>query len=233
MYIYQAFGGQNFFIKEQEKAIDFMILSPKFDCEICLVQFSINQSITLDCNHRFCSSCMKSYLNTLMKESSFANKIGCPKCNALISYETLKSNSDPDIFEHYLEFTIMAFQPEEKLEVMKWCINCDYGCTIPIDEENFICPNCGSEYCPKCNKKHYMSKCQDLKSSKTAEELKALLGENEEFFTNIMKDYIQCPNCGEAIQKVAGCNFLKCIWPRCKGICFCAICNKQLTVIYI
>ncbi|OMJ80951.1 hypothetical protein SteCoe_18657 [Stentor coeruleus] len=229
MYIYQAFGGQNFFIKEQEKAIDFMILSPKFVCEICLLEFSINQSITLDCDHRFCGKCMKSYLNTLMKESSYANKIGCPKCNEFIHYEALKSNSDPDIFERFLKFTVMVFQPEDKVEVMKWCVNCDYGCTIPIDKEKFTCPNCESEYCPKCNKKHFSSKCEDLRSTKTEEELKVILRKSDEFFKNFMKDFIKCPNCGEAIQKKAGCNFLTCTWPRCKGICFCAICNKILT----
>ncbi|OMJ79308.1 hypothetical protein SteCoe_20732 [Stentor coeruleus] len=229
MYIYQAFGGQNFFIKEQEKAIDFIILSPNFSCEICLMEFSINQSITLDCDHRFCGKCMKLYLNTLMIESSFANKIGCPKCNMRITYETLKSNSDNNIFERYLKFTVMAFQSENKFEVMKWCVNCDYGCLIPIDQKAFLCPICQSEYCPKCNKKHFASKCEDARSIKTTDELKVMLKENDKYFMNFMKDYIKCPNCSEAIQKIAGCNFLKCEWPRCKGIYFCAICNKILT----
>lgn len=230
MFIYQAFGGQFFFIKEQEKAIDYVILSPKFVCEICLIEFKANQSITLDCNHRFCSTCIKIYLNINMSNYSFAGKMGCPKCEAKISYETLKSNSDSDIFERYLTFSVMAFQPEDNLEVMKWCVNCNFGCTILSSEEYFKCPNCESEYCPKCNKNHFMSNCEDLRSTFSARDLKAMLGNNEEYFNNFMQDYFKCPNCREAIQKIGGCNFLVCAWPRCKRICFCAICNKILTV---
>ncbi|OMJ79297.1 hypothetical protein SteCoe_20719 [Stentor coeruleus] len=229
MYVYQVFGGQNFFIKEQTKAIDYLILSPKFVCEICLIEFSVNQSITMDCDHRFCYNCIKYYINTKMVDSSSANKIGCPKCELPISYDTLKNNSDPDIFERYLKFSVMAYLPEDKEEVMKWCINCDFGCTISKDVVDFKCPNCHSEYCPKCNKKHFMSECENLRFIKSANELKAMFFENDEFFINFMRDNIKCPNCGEAIQKVSGCNFLTCVWPRCKGISFCAICNKILT----
>ncbi|OMJ79306.1 hypothetical protein SteCoe_20730 [Stentor coeruleus] len=228
-FIYQVFGDKTFFIKEQEKAIDYLILSPKFICEICLGEFNVNQSITLDCDHRFCSLCIKTYLNICMNNYSFAIKIGCPKCGFKISYEILKCNSGLDDFERYLKFSVMGFQPENNYDVMKWCVNCDFGCIIPMDNEYFICPNCQSEFCPQCNKKHFMSKCEDIRSTTSTREIKEMLRGNEEFFTNFMQDYVKCPNCREAICKVAGCNFLTCTWPRCKGICFCAICNKVLT----
>lgn len=236
MYVYGAFGGEYGFIREQEKAIDYMILSPKFICEICLNEHNVNKSITLECEHRFCPDCLKLHLNTLMIDSSAVGNIMCPKCNKIIPYDILKSNSDPEVFEKYLDFTVMTYKPEkidnqdEEEEVMKWCIKCNFGCLISINEKSFKCPNCRSECCPKCNKKHYYTTCDDLKQSMASRELKALLGYRDDYFNNFMKNCSQCPNCREAIEKVSGCNFMECKWPRCKNVYFCAICNKRLRV---
>ncbi|OMJ79307.1 hypothetical protein SteCoe_20731 [Stentor coeruleus] len=221
MYIYQAFGGKNFFIKEQEKAIDFTILSPMFNCEICFFRLSVNQSITLGCDHRFCGNCIKLHLNCLMREYSFANKIECPICNKPIDYEILKNNSDPDAFESYLKFSVMIFQPEDKVEVMKWCKNCDFGCIVSVDQETFICPNCQPGYYEDYEK----SESKDVISTKSSLDLK----EKKEFLEIFYQNYVKCPNCSEAIEKVAGCNFLTCYWPRCTEISFCALCSKKLT----
>lgn len=236
MYVYGAFGGEYGFIREQEKAIDYMILSPKFICEICLNEHNVNKSITLECEHRFCPDCLKLHLNTLMIDSSSVGNIMCPKCNKIIPYDILKSNSNPEVFEKYLNFTVMTYKPEkidnqdEEEEVMKWCIKCNFGCLISINEKSFKCPNCRSECCPKCNKKHYYTTCDNLRQSMASRELKALLGYRDDYFNNFMKNCSQCPNCREAIEKVSGCNFMECKWPRCKDVYFCAICNKRLSV---
>ncbi|OMJ89554.1 hypothetical protein SteCoe_8254 [Stentor coeruleus] len=235
VYVYSAFGGEYGFIKEQEKAIDYMILTPKFICEICLNENNVNKSITLDCDHRFCHDCVKRYLNALIIDSSTVNNITCPKCEKKIPYDIIKSNSSPEVFDKYLNFTLMAYQPEKnergddvEEEVMKWCIKCNYGCLISIKDNRFKCPNCSSECCPKCNKKHYLTICEDLKLSMTQKEIKSLLGYSDNYFDNFMKNYSKCPNCKEAIEKMRGCNFMECKWPRCKEIYFCAICNKRL-----
>lgn len=235
MDIYKSFGGEHMFIREQEKAIDYMILAPKFICEICLNENNVDKSITLECEHRFCSDCMKNYLNTLMIDSSSVGRMVCPKCNVEIPYDIIKSNSEPQVFERYLNFTVMAYQPKKSLkddeeEVMKWCIKCNFGCLISIYDKQFQCPNCKSECCPKCNKKHYFGTCEDLRKSMTPIQLKTLLGHRDDYFNNLMKNCCKCPNCREAIEKAYGCNFIECKWPRCKEVYFCAICNKRLRV---
>lgn len=49
----------------------------------------------------------------------------------------------------------------------------------------------------------------------------------------LMENFKKCPKCKQSVEKVSGCNFMKCSWPGCVNTYFCLICEKILTVIFI
>ena len=75
-----------------------------------------------------------------------------------------------------------------------------------------ICESCQFEFCGKCQipwSKHEKMTCEQ-----------ALEEEMGEFFTN--SDLSNCPKCGVRVEKISGCNHIKC--PQCEHG-FCWICG--------
>ena len=228
--IYQVFGGKHAFINFQQLCIENTIFSPYFTCNICTNEYSANHLITLDCNHRFCENCLQNYLiNKVMSSEIREDELVCPECGMKsIDYNIIKAHLPEDILEKYHTMTIIKFQVKDgEGEVMKWCRYCSFGMLIDINEEYFDCPNCNASYCPKCNQKHFREfKCPNLRKSLTGD-LKSQLGS---YYEQFMKNMMACPNCNEMVIKDGGCNFIKCVWPTCNDVYFCAICRKRLSV---
>ena len=228
--IYDLFGGKHAFINFQQLCIENTILAPQFTCNICTNIYSVNHLFTLDCNHRFCENCLKNYIiNKVMSSEIREDQLVCPECGEKpIDYNIIKAHLPKDILEKYHTMTIIMFQVQDgEKEAMKWCRYCSFGMLIDINEEYFDCPNCNASYCPKCNQNHFRKfRCPNLRKSLT-DDLKSQLGN---YYEQFMKDMMACPNCNEMVIKDGGCNFIKCVWPSCNNVYFCAICRKRLTV---
>jgi hypothetical protein len=187
------------------------VVSAYFTCRICQEESLVSESITLECNDRYCSSCFKAYLTSTIKSSNLKDLV-CPSCQCEIKYDEIRANVDSTTFELYLVQTTRTHRPDDKNFYLKECAICNGFFEIPITSKIFKCPSCKNQYCPQCNNNHPSQTCAEY------------LSKNKPNLGNL--EFINCPKCKEAIMiDDQGCNFMKCQWAGCNCY-FCVLCNQ-------
>ena len=75
-----------------------------FECEICFDDDSSRQSYALQCGHRACTECWRTYLTKKVKEEGESSKVQClfDKCRVIVDEKTVELLVDPEIFVRYL-----------------------------------------------------------------------------------------------------------------------------------
>ena len=204
--------------------------SAQFTCGICLSAFDVSDSITLDCDHRYCGSCVKSFLELAISESQVSEaSLACPDCGHPIAITILQANVAPEVFEKYERFMIRAWKPNSG-EFIFSCpgVNCEFRALVPETEYKVTCEQCGTVCCPQCGEKpHKKLTCKEYAAWKRANNegarKLAQMAERE--------GWVQCPKCDALCERAEGCNFMNCASAQCqKKTWFCYICGKQLRV---
>ena len=247
--IIKGFGSRSIYENQKKKAVDSIINSVYFTCNICLEKCNVEGSITLDCDHRYCHGCINKYLTEQIMSSNVSDKqIICPECALSIDHNIIKGVVSEELFEKYTNFTLRNWKPEEGL-ILKICYFCKNGIEIDPNLKVFRCPACENVYCPQCNNKHDEEMaCQEYRLSYTTMNLSRIsqgkkyqsreIEEQKRKEEALALDYIKnnfkvCPQCKNAIGKDSGCNFIKCTYPGCENSYFCFLCERILTVYVI
>lgn len=208
--LYRIFGSTKK-VSEIKKAAGIIPEILYFHCEICLKKSIIESGITLDCDHRFCKICLKDYISEKINSNQLGeNDFCCPKCPKEISPHIVQGNFPAEIFSKFLDFKMNFFSPDSQEFVYKTCPHCPARMEISVRIKEVQCKGCGAVYCPQCNILHSGRKCKDQESDERSEEN-------------------TCPKCKEGVEKLEGCNFVKCPWPNCRNSYFCYLCGKELT----
>ena len=196
-------------------------------CPICYEnEINKNNIAQAHCQHKFCDICINSYLtNKIINGDVLDIKCMMAGCSHIYSQEEIKLNLQKDIFNKYKKF----YRIQKKLKSPdKKYINCPF-----VDCEELVdCTNV-SEGVMNCNKGHiFCRKCFKIgghvNSNCTKEDI------NISFFKELKKNnsrgvsirYKQCPECEMLIEKIDGCNQMKC--SNC-GYVFCWLCLKEYT----
>lgn len=194
-----------------ENTIDFI-------CKICLTLITPSNGIILkNCRHEICKKCIANYIKT-----SLDVEIKCPiiaddtqQCDKFIQDRELRC------FITNAEYLIHL---KKSLTLAETSIKNSFHCKTPncigwieiVNQNhlrNFRCVVCNRTNCVKCKSIHEGISCV---------EFKRMFGHRDE---NLSKNYIQrmlrerkvmkCPKCGILVQKINGCNHLKCL--SCKN----------------
>ena len=196
-------------------------------CPICYNNEKNKNNIAQEhCQHKFCDECLNSYISRkIMNGNVLEIKCIMAGCTHQYSQEEIKANVSKEIFTKYKKF----YRIQKKLKNPdKKYINCPFidceelvDCTN-INEGNINCDK-GHIFCRKCFKigGHKDSNC-------TKEDI------NISFFKELKKNnsrgvsirYKQCPECQILIEKIDGCNQMKCL--NC-GYIFCWLCLREYT----
>ena len=196
-------------------------------CSICYNNKINKKNIAQEhCQHKFCDQCLNSYITRkIMNGEVLEIKCMMVGCTHQYSQEEIKANVVKEIFMKYKKF----YRIQKKLKnPEKKYINCPFvdceelvDCTS-INEGNINCDK-GHVFCRKCFKigGHLNSNC-------TKEDI------NISFFKELKKNnsrgvsirYKQCPECQILIEKIDGCNQMKCL--NC-GYVFCWLCLREYT----
>ncbi|OMJ70346.1 hypothetical protein SteCoe_31700 [Stentor coeruleus] len=177
-------------------------------CPICLVN-QADYTIP-NCEHTFCTSCLKSYLNTKIQEAEVL-QITCPIGNCgILSKELIQSLVSSEVFTKYNEF-----YEKKSLEAsiyFRWCPqpSCK-GHSVYKNSNKLICNTCSYEFCFLCSEKWHKNKCRN--------------GSSDFFKWKNAKQVKLCPNCKVKIQKNGGCPNMSCSKCFYK---FCWRCEKSL-----
>ncbi|CAD8101018.1 unnamed protein product [Paramecium primaurelia] len=167
------------------------------NCPICRANFEKIVKL-LECEHMFCESCYKEYLEDRIKIAKI-NNIPCLQegCSAIFSENIIKSLVSEQKFQQYLIF-------KRKYEIendpnKKWCPA--KGCDRFIEKDprtNLIQCQCGQLICFNCGQiAHQGMLCED-----------AIQGDFKLALAKYLIKY--CPKCKSHIQKNAGCNHMTC-----------------------
>lgn len=195
-------------------------------CLICYETKDRQDILSLDCNHDFCSKCLKTDWHGKIKSKQIGrNSIFCPTCKSVISYDFLKTNLDETLFSEYDELLAQAwvFESEQKV----YCPRKECSSLNLADKRlSYVtCEKCKFKFCLTCSeewKKHSGLTCKQFKleTKKYEDPMENLIRENK---------WIKCPECGIIIEKTKFCNFVKCQSSLCqKKTTFCYLCGKFL-----
>ncbi|CAD8185400.1 unnamed protein product [Paramecium octaurelia] len=188
---------QNFQDNNPQEESDLHPLDQNPICPICSSNFERIVRL-LECEHMFCESCYKEYLEDRIKIAKIHN-IPCLQegCNVIFSEDVIKSIVSEQKFQLYLVF-------KRKYEIendpnKKWCPA--KGCDRYIEKDpktNLIQCECGQLVCFNCGQvAHQGMLCED-----------AIQGDFKQALAKYCIKY--CPKCKSHIQKNAGCNHMTC-----------------------
>lgn len=204
---------------------------PSFTCDLCLESYKIVDSITLDCDHRYCASCLKTMLELSIREKRVDNEsICCPHCQAVIDHNILKAVISPEEWLRYERFMLDDWKPEDEDDIDFKCpgLDCTYRVLVDKELDKVQCPKCAFTACPLCALEfHEGLTCEVYKQWKEENEV----GEQRLDDVAEAQGWKKCPHCGAWCEKTEGCMFMTCESARCKGKNnFCYICGSALTV---
>jgi len=83
-----------------------------FECEICFDDETSRQSYALQCGHRACTECWRTYLTKKVKEEGESSRVQClfDRCRVIVDEKTVELLVDQDTFERHslLELYLIA-----------------------------------------------------------------------------------------------------------------------------
>ena len=215
----------NLLSEDEKKALE-----PKFQCEICYESFKVNDGITLECDHRFCSTCINNLCVSNIESGQVTEKsMSCPKCQTVMTMYEIEDIVGPVLFEKYQKFLLRGFKlinedPNTKIFNCPG-IDCEFFCMYDIGIDYIECKKCFLVSCPKCNQKwHEGLTCEEYKASLNSSEDDRLLER-----LMIQEGIIRCPSCGAAVERISGCEFMVCASSACQNkTYFCFECGRKL-----
>ncbi|OMJ70612.1 hypothetical protein SteCoe_31355 [Stentor coeruleus] len=215
-------------LDEDSKA---MIFQSKFSCEICFMEYNIEQGITLNCDHRFCEECLRQHISMLIDTAQVTDDmLKCPKCPEPISVYEIEDVAGPELFKKYEKFRLRSMKIDEldDNEILFHCPgnDCEYICIVEKSDNNFECPKCKHKCCPLCKEdSHKNSSCDEYKQWKKEN------SEVDKLFNQLLEKegLLRCPECEAVVQRISGCQYMVCSSSECRGkTFFCYDCGIKL-----
>ena len=217
-----------FLLDEESKA---KLFQAKFTCQICLVEYHIEHGLTLNCDHRFCVECLKQHISLLIDSAQVSDeKLKCPNCTEPLSIYEIEDVAGPELYEKYEKFKLRGLKLTEidEDDLLFHCpgIDCEYMCIVEKTSAEFECPKCKHKCCPLCKENsHKGFSCDDYK------EWKKENSEADKLFDKLLEEegLLKCPECGTAVQRISGCQYMVCGSSECQGkTFFCYECGIKL-----
>ncbi|GIZ37487.1 hypothetical protein CKM354_000093200 [Cercospora kikuchii] len=179
---------------------------------------------TLSCEHEnhTCVECMHSWLAAEF-ETKGTEDLKCPECPCKLDYDDILAHSTPETFDSYEK--MLTRNALSSLDEFAWCLSatCNSG---QLNVENasgtfMDCVGCGYKQCLTHKVAwHTGETCEQYEYRTSGAKAK-----DEERATEAMLDTVskKCPgaNCGWRIQKIDGCDHMRC--KKCKFE-FCWMC---------
>jgi len=197
-------------------------------CILCTEEFEENDIMNpeiMECKKHVHGSCFINYIEEELNNNRIP--IRCPLCAGKerheINYKTIIDClllNDKDNLAAKLENISLNHLAENNSDEITFCptAGCNYMCSYDKNEFHLNCPKCKKEYCLQCKTEwHKNMTCQEYQRSKNKDE-------NDAKFEEYAKGskLKQCPKCKRWVEKVSGCDHIKC---PC-GTPFCYRCGR-------
>ncbi|KAI9651263.1 hypothetical protein NHQ30_001301 [Ciborinia camelliae] len=195
------------------------------ECVICaemVPELNTWGRITSTCAHpdecRTCMPCLNTSITTDV-EYGFLNRIKCPICPAILTYNDILHRASPDVFQRYAYLREKASRPD----TFTMCLapNCGGGQIHEGPEPLMICNHCKFKTCVRHRLPwHEGQSCDDFDIDDSQIER---LEQEEATAKLLAKDSRICPQCQECVIRSEGCDHMQC---RC-GKSWCYLCGAD------
>ncbi|KAK0457963.1 uncharacterized protein EV420DRAFT_1545614 [Desarmillaria tabescens] len=198
-------------IAESLKMVVVQVAPGTHTCPVCYDEASA--PFQLVCRHVYCTACIRHFLTSAAETGIFP--LVCmgndATCGAPISIPVIQKFLPQSFFEHLLE-TVFTSYIDKQPQVFGYCKTPD--CTQIYRKSKSAsllrCPSCFSEICSSCGEDSHIGKsCEEARNSNTAAEQERL----SEAWIMQQNGIKKCPTCSCLLEKIAGCNHIKC--PLC------------------
>jgi hypothetical protein len=215
-------------------------------CPICFDDYPLSEMITLDCLHRLCLDCFKSYCESKINENEvLSDQLCCPimttipssssstgskMCGHPITIHEIKANISEPLFQKYERFITRSFCENEKLtscpKCNEWYVDLQEVLHLEHTWKAIQCQKCSHQFCGKCGQvPHKAQYDQDVDCETYAKWLESNAKTDDNFQEYIASNKLfSCPKCKMYGALESGCKFMYC---RCKEN-FCALCGIKL-----
>ncbi len=182
---------------------------------ICTICNECKDLVELNCSHEFCHDCLLSYLRVKIQEK---DELLCPQCDDEINLDNIKNllKNEKDLFLTYSNYTFTNFN----LSNMVMCPHCKQVCVKNSKCNRTECKNGCDDFCEVCGLSHLLGK--DWIQCPNIENMEDELDSIRLALSDL--DIKKCPLCKIMMERVAGCNSMKCV--NCK-LKFCWSCLQS------
>lgn len=184
----------------------------RLPCLICTEEKKGSEFTQLECDHRYCSDCLKQIvMQVIAAQNSAGLQCPTPTCKKQFAQKEIQSL----IPETYLQDKLNHLQFQEWLMQEKK----RSGCPTPncpfifinerTDQFTMQCPSCDAIYCAKCSTQHSASiSCNEAAENK---QITTNINEQEKATEKWKAENARpCPQCKIVIEKMDGCNHMTC-----------------------
>lgn len=186
--------------------------------EECTICYNSSDIVTLECDHEFCINCLREYIN--VKIDDIGIDILCPneECNLNISREKIIDIicNNEKLLEKYNE----CEEKQKKIRAIV-CLECNKICKKEKENNYIYCYNCDNEFCHVCKERHDDDEYDDCAN-------KHKIDDEFSDLCSVLSDLElkKCPVCKIVIEKIEGCNSVRCKYCRIKFCWNClALCS--------
>ncbi|KAL6052942.1 RBR-type E3 ubiquitin transferase [Balamuthia mandrillaris] len=172
----------------------------EFECLVCMDDFKAADSFALPCEHRYCASCWRSFLELKIKEGAgcLSTKCMAPECEYAVHDAAFAKIVSPEAYKTYSTFLIKSFVEDNSL--VKWCPAPGCSCCIRLTAQRHNIPVqclCGFSFCAECCSygigDHSPATCVQVKQW---EELKQHL---QAELSWLLRNINKCPQCSQSL----------------------------------
>lgn len=186
----------------------------EIECSVCCDKVKWDDTLALDCRHRFCKTCWKESIENTLKNNSFEmlfTKLVCMQrdCNMSILGSLIYKVVSEPMWVHYLNMLTKSYTQENKA-TYAICPTPSCGKIAQSSKQNekstvIVHCVCNTEYCFKCNlPAHAPSSCSEMHKW-------FLKNTDDQASLNLIKATATlCPKCKEALDRTTACNHMTC-----------------------
>eukprot|EP01083_Nonionella_stella_P016780 46843_1 len=190
------------------------------ECPICRIDRVPSDIDNATCGHNYCTECLEKHYKTGIENGIVSFVCMEQECERIIGEKELFEFVSDEVYKSkYYKFCRNVKLAKDP--TIRWCVKA--GCDTPIKRKSrkqrkLECPKCETIVCYECAGLYYNNDKNDKHNCNKN------LDEKLSHWAKSKGDVAFCPRCAARIEKLSGCNHMRCSYCKYE---FCWLCRKE------